>query len=417
VTGDNSASSRDDQADAIGRSYAVLRHRDFRLLWGAQFISTIGSQMQQVAIAWQVYQLTGNALSLGILGLVRVGPILFFGLFGGVLADRWDRRRLLILSQMLLCTSSTGLAVIALADISSLSAIYALTFLGAAFAAFAGPTRQALIPALVPRRELAGAMSVSVLASQVATVSGPAVSGWLIAWKGVDLVYFFDAVSFLVVAGAVVALRTRPPANAVHGSAFAAAVQGLQFLRGSPILLGVMSVDFVATFFGASMTLMPIFAQDILNVGPSGLGILYAAPAAGSVIGSTIMTIRSFPARPGAGVLLAIAVYGMMAAVFGLSRSFELSLAVLAAGGAADSVSMALRATIRNLVTPDHLLGRVSAAHSMFAMGGPQLGEFESGLVASLIGAGPTVALGGLGTLLSCAVISMAIPAIRRYRV
>jgi MFS family permease len=399
-----------------GRSYAVLRHRDFRLLWGAQFVSTIGTEMQRVAIAWQIYELTGDALKLGILGLVRFGPVLLFGLFGGVLADQRDRRQLLILSQILLFASSLLLAVSSATGTIGLNVIYALTFMAAAVGAVAGPTRQALIPALVPRHELAGAMSLNVLATEIATVSGPALGGWVIALHGVDAVYLLDALSFLAVVVAVILMRTRPPAAGATVGTFAAALEGLRFLRGSQILLGVMTVDFVATFFGASKVLMPVFGAEVLGVGPEGVGLLYAAPAVGAVLGSIVMSVAPLPRRPGFGVLASIVVYGLAILGFGLSGNFALSLGLLAVSGGADAVSMALRATIRNLITPDHLLGRVAATHSMFAMGGPQLGEFESGLAAAWLGAGPAVALGGAGTVLSCWIIAAAIPAIRRYR-
>jgi predicted MFS family arabinose efflux permease len=373
--------------------------------------------MQRVAIAWQVYQLTGEALKLGLLGLVRFAPIVIFGLFGGVLADQRDRRKLLTITQLILCGSSALLAFAAFRDLSELWLLYATTFFAAAFASVAGPSRQALIPALVPREELAGAMSLNVLAMQVASVSGPAIGGWIIAQGGVGVVYTIDALSFLVVVLAVRLMRTRiTPTGATVGT-FTAAAEGFRFLWKSPVLLGVMTVDFVATFCGASMVLMPIFATEILNVGPSGLGLLLAAPAAGAVLGGLIMSVAKIPHRPGAGVLTAIFIYGVSVVAFGLSSSFVLSLAMLAAGGVADAVSMALRGTIRNLVTPDNLRGRVAATHSMFAMGGPQLGEFESGVAAAAIGAGPAVALGGLGTIVATALVGWFVPAIRKYRI
>jgi hypothetical protein len=182
------------------------------------------------------------------------------------------------------------------------------------------------------------------------------------------------------------------------------------------VLLGVMAADFAATFFGAATVLMPIFATEILGVGPRGLGFLYSASAIGAVAGSVAMSLARTPQFPGRGVLVAIVVYGLSVVAFGLSDRYWLSLLVLAIGGAADAVSMALRHTIRNLATPDHLRGRVAATHSMFAMGGPQLGEFEAGAAASLIGAGPSVALGGLGTLLAAAVVAKVVPEIRKFR-
>jgi MFS family permease len=372
--------------------------------------------MQRVAIAWQIYQLTGDALQLGLLGLVRFAAILVVGLVGGVLADQRDRRRLLFASQLGLAASSALLALLSATGSASVAAIYAITLASAALAAVGGPARQAFIPSLVPREEIAGAMSLNILAMQVATVSGPVVAGWLIGQISVTPIYAMDGLSFVLVAGAALAIRARPPAAAVTGGTLHAALEGLTFLRGSPVLLGVMAADFAATFFGAATVLMPIFASEVLEVGPSGLGFLYAAPAVGAVLGSLAMTLGPIPRRPGRGVLLAIALYGATVVGFGLSRTVWVSLLLLAAGGAADAASMALRHAIRNLVTRDELRGRVAATHSMFAMGGPQLGEFEAGLAARLIGPGPSVALGGLGTIAAAAAVALLAPAIRRYR-
>jgi MFS family permease len=404
-------------AGQSSRSFTVLRHRDYRLLWSAELISTIGTQMQRVAVAWQIYQLTGDAFKLGLLGLVRFAPIVIFGLFGGVLADQRDRRRLLTLTQLILCGISGILALASSRGFASLWLLYVVTFFAAAFASVAGPSRQALIPALVPREELSGAMSVNIFAMQAATVTGPAIGGWFIAQGGVQIVYAIDAISFLFVVAAVRMMHTRTAPAAAPVGTFTAAIEGFHFLWKSPVLLGVMTVDFVATFCGASMVLMPIFATEILDVGPRGLGLLLAAPAAGAVAGGFVMSVARIPHRPGAGVLSAIMLYGISVILFGLSSNFVLSLALLAFGGAADAVSMALRGAIRNLVTPDHLRGRVAATHSMFAMGGPQLGEFESGVAASFLGAGPAVALGGLGTILATALVGWYVPSIRRYRV
>lgn len=397
-------------------AYSVLRHRDFRLLWQAEFASSFGTQMQRVAIAWQIYQITGDALQLGLLGLVRFAAMMVVGLIGGVLADQRDRRFLLISSQLGLALTSVALATLAITGTESVAAIYGITLVAAALSAIGTPARQAFIPSLVPRDELTGAMSLNVLAMQVATVTGPVVAGWLIGRISVTPIYLLDAFSFLGVAVAGFAIQARPVATTATRGAFEAAVEGLRFLRGSPVLLGVMAADFAATFFGAASVLMPIFAEEVLEVGPRGLGFLYAAPAIGAVIGSFAMTLGPMPRRPGAGVLLAIILYGATVVGFGLSETWWLSLTMLGLGGAADAASMALRAAIRNLVTPDELRGRVAATHSMFAMGGPQLGEFEAGVAARLIGPGPAVALGGVGTIAAAVVIAMVAPAIRRFR-
>lgn len=217
--------------------------------------------------------------------------------------------------------------------------------------------------------------------------------------------------------GAVLAMRTRAGAAPVRVSGLAAALEGLRFLRRVPILLGVMGVDFVATFFAFSSTLMPIFADRILHVGAGGLGLLLAAPAAGGVAAGFRMAWLPASRRPGLGVLVVVGVYGLCIAGFGLSRHFALSLLLLAASGAADAVSMVYRQTIRTLVTPDELRGRIAALHSIFAQGGPQLGDFEAGAVAAIIGAGGSVFLGGMLTVLAALVVARRVPAIWRYRV
>ncbi len=401
--------------DKARRAYSTLRHRDFRLLWGAELASTTGAQMQRVAIAWQVYDLTGDALKLGLLGLARFVPIVIFGLWGGVLADQRDRRQLLVISQGSLMLSSIALALLTFTGTISVGAIYAMTVLVGALSAIGRPARQALIPALVPRNELAGAISMNTLSYQVATVAGPAVGGFAIAVLGLGWVYLFDALSFVAVLVAILLMKTRPAPIGATTRTMQAITEGFAFLRSSPILLGVMSVDFIATFFGAITTLMPIFADDVLGSGPGTLGVLLAAPAVGSIIGGAVMSARPIAVRPGFGVLAAIVVYGFAIMFFGLSTSFALSLFFLAVSGASDAVSMILRTTLRNLVTPDHLLGRISATHSMFAMGGPQLGEFRAGAMASVIGAGPAVAIGGALTVTSAVVIARVVPGIRRY--
>ena len=404
------------QAGRTAPAYRALRHRDYRLLWGAELASTTGTQMQRVAIAWQVFQLTGDPLQLGLLGLFRFAPMVLFGLVGGVIADRSDRRRTLLVTQLALLGTSAALAALTAADAVTMPIIYALTFVSATVAAMGGPARQALIPSLVPAAQIPAAMSLNVLAFQVAAVSGPLLGGVTIDRFGVAATYGIDAASFLVVAVAVFAIRTRPPVQTASTSGLAAALEGLRFLRGSPILLGVMVVDLLANFFGASMTLLPVFAEEVLGVGADGLGVLYAAPAAGAVAASLVMSTAPAFDRPGAGVLLSVGIYGGCLLGFGLRGTLWLSLLFLAGSGAAEAVSMALRHAVRNLTTPDPLRGRVAAAHSVFAGGGPQLGEFEAGVIASAIGVGPSVALGGLGAIGSAVAVWLWVPTIARFR-
>jgi MFS family permease len=375
-----------------------------------------GSHIQRVAVTWQVFQLTGDPFMLGLLGLCRFVPILFFGIVGGVLADRGDRRRTLVLTQGILLLLAMIFAVLTITDTISLIAIYLLTALVSTVEGISNPTRQALLPVLVPRADLPPASTMTILGSHAASVTGPALGGVIIASLGVGAAYVIDALSFGAVIVAVLLMRSRPPSIPIKMSGISAAIEGLRFLRNTPVLLGVMVADFAATFFGVSTVLMPIFAEDILNAGPRGLGLLLAAPAAGAVVTALILSVSRLPDRAGFGIVASIVVYGLCLVGFGLSELLWLSLTLLAISGAADAVSMTLRHATRNLLTPDELRGRVAAAQRTMGMGGPQLGEFRAGVTASVVGAGSAVALGGIGTVLSALIVSVVIPAIPNYR-
>lgn len=409
--------SRRPRATHHERPYLVLAHRDYRMIWSAEILSSTGTQIQRVAVAWQVFAMTGDPLQLGLLGLVRFVPLFLFGLIGGMLADRHDRRVTLIASQSTQMVIAVAFAGLTATGAITLPWIYALTALSALLGAVASPTRHALIPMLVPETAMPAAMTMEVLAMQAAGMAGPALGGVLVASVGIAPSYAIDAASFGLVVAAALTLQTR----ATRGAALAAGgreaiIEGLRFLRETPVLLGTMILDFLATFFGASTSLMPIFAANVLGGGPRTLGLLLSAPAAGAVAGATLLASRRPLRRPGVGILAAIVVYGLALIAFALSRNLLLALAFLAISGAADSVSVAQRHTLRNLVTPDRLRGRVAAAHATFAGGGPQLGEFEAGLVASWTSAPVAVAIGGLGTLLAALVVARRIPEIARYR-
>jgi MFS family permease len=393
-----------------------LRYRDFRLIWATELLSQTGTQVQRVAVAWQVFELTGDPLQLGLLGLARFFPLLIFGIAGGVVADRYDRRTILILSQIGLTSVAATFAALTASGAITIVWIYGLTALSAIFSAVSTPTRHALIPTLVPAAMMPAAMTMGVLAMQGAGMVGPALGGTLIATTGLVIAYAIDAVTYALVGVAAVAIRARPERPVVRASGLAAAIEGLRFLRDSPVLLATMLLDFVANFFGASTTLMPFFAADILGGGAATLGWLLSAPAVGAVSGATVMASRRPLDRPGVGILGAVVVYGASLTAFALSRNLWLSLALLAVSGAADAVSVSQRHTLRNLVTPDRLRGRVSAAHSTFAGGGPQLGEFEAGVVASWTGAATAVAIGGIGTVLSALIVARRVPEILALR-
>ena len=259
-------------------------------------------------------------------------------------------------------------------------------------------------------------MSMGVLAFQGAGMAGPAIGGVLVASVGIAAAYAVDALTFGFVALSAFMLHSRPTRAAPVISGRAAAIEGLRFLRESPVLLGTMSLDFWRVSFGAITTLMPIFASDVLGGGPQTLGWLLTAPAVGAVVGATIMASRPPLARPGVGIVAAIVVFGLSITAFALSRNLWLSLTFLAVSGAADSVSVSQRHTLRNLLTPDRLRGRVAAAHSTFAAGGPQLGDVRAGIVASLIGAPAAVAIGGLAAALTALLVARKVPGIAGFR-
>lgn len=397
-------------------AFNTLRYRDFRLLWLADSIAILGTQIQRMAITWQVFELTRDPLQLGLLGIFRFVPVLIFGLFGGVIADNRDRRLVLIFTHLALMASTAVLAIATMTDNASMALIYTITFISSAFNAMAGPARQALIPNLVPREALAGAATIVNLAMQTAMVAGPAIGGVIIAQTDLAIAYWINTVGFVAVIIAAAMIRTRQEKIHMAERGWPAIKAGFAFLWQTPILLAVMSLDFIATFFGAITNLMPIFAEEILGGGANALGLLLSAPAAGAVLGSIIFGLFPMPHRPGQAMVAAVLAYGLCIAGFGLSGNLWFALLFLAGSGAADSVSMALRHAIRNLITPDAYRGRIAAAHSAFAMGGPQLGEFRGGAMASVIGAPASVFIGGIGTILSVVAMVRLVPTLTRYR-
>ncbi|HBY98279.1 MAG: MFS transporter [Ardenticatenaceae bacterium] len=410
----------------------ALHYRDFRLLWFGQLVSTSGSMMQVAAINWHIYQLIGNrslalvflghtirlnsgAIALGGVGMARFIPIVIFALMGGVFADARDRRRLMMVTQSAMMLFSAVLAAATLRGDVPLWLIYAVTALGAAAAAFDSPARQSLVPNLVPREHLANAISLNTLLWQIGTIAGPTLAGLLISWLSVGVVYAFNAISFLAVLIALASMHYRGRAASSRPLSKGSLLEGLRFVFSSRIILSTMFLDFFATFFSSATTLAPIFATDILHVGSRGYGLLLAAPAVGAVIAGMFLSIRDSIPHQGKVLLVAVSFYGLATVLFGISRWFLLSLLFLAAVGAADTVSTVIRSTLRQLITPDEVRGRMTSVNMVFVMGGPQLGEFESGLVAGGLGAPFAVVTGGLATILLTAWVAWTFPRLRRY--
>jgi MFS family permease len=407
------------------RSFVALQHRNFRLIWIGLLLSMIGSTMQNAALLWHVSLLVTpekKGLALGLVGLVKVVPIVAFSMISGVVADAWNRRRLMLITQTGSALVALGLSFLAFRGITAVWAVYALAGLGAAVGAFDLPARQALVPTLVPREHLPNAISLNTIMFQTASVVGPSIGGLLIATRGVAWAYAANAVSFLFVIVALLMMRNIPKrAPSEAGSrddvSWHAALEGLRFVFRSPLIRSTMLLDFFATFFSSATALLPIFAQDILKVGPAGYGWLYAAPSAGALLTSAVMVSMSERiVRRGQTLLWAVGGFGLATVVFGLSRSFWLTCVCLAMTGATDTVSMVIRNIVRQLETPDRLRGRMTGVNMVFFMGGPQLGEFEAGAVANWLGPVFSVVSGGVGCLAATGWVAWSTPDLRNYR-
>ena len=367
--------------------------------------------MQSVAINWHVYLLTKSAFALGLVGLFRGIPIILCSLAGGVVADAIDRKRLMMVTQTVMLVSAAFLTAGTLAGFESVWPIYILSALASAATAFDIPARQALMPTLVPTEDFPNAVSLGIIVFNVATIAGPAIAGFLLAESGPAVIYGINALSFLAVIAALVAMRTsgQPDLQTERKDALslAALKEGLRFVWQTPIIVQTMTLDFLATFFASATLLLPIFAQERLHVGARGYGFLAAAPAIGSVLTALLLARLGTLRRQGRLVVASVAVFGVATAGFGVSTVYWVSLLMLAITGAADTVSTVLRQTIRQLVTPNHLRGRMTSINMMFFMGGPQLGELEAGVVAGLIGAPLSVVIGGFGSLIAAAIAAV----------
>jgi len=421
------------------RSFIALQHRNFRLIWIGLLVSFTGSTMQNAALLWHVSLLVSpdrKGLALGLVGLVKVVPIIIFSMLSGVVADAWDRRRVMVVTQSGSALVAFGLAVLAFRGVSVVWPIYLLAATGAAVGAFDMPARQAMVPTLVPREHLPNAISLNTIMFQTASVGGPSLGGLLIAVSGVGWAYLVNALSFAFVIVPLLLMRNLPArstssdstdheesrdhgqsrAGSADGVSLEAALEGLRFVFRSPLIRSTMLLDFFATFFSSATALLPIFAQDILHIGAKGYGWLYAAPSAGAMMTSAAMVaLTDRIERRGRFLLWAVGAYGVATVVFGLSRSFWLTFVCLAMTGAADTVSTIIRNIVRQLETPDRLRGRMIGVNMVFFMGGPQLGELEAGVVANWFGAAVSVVSGGVGCLVATAWIAAKTPALRRY--
>jgi MFS family permease len=394
-----------------GRS--AFRHRDFALFWVSLVTEALALQMAIVAIGWQVYSVRENPLDLGLVGLAEFLPLLLLALPAGQLADRVPRRNLLTVMVSLNVVVLGGLLAITVADTGRVWPFFALAFVQGVGSAIGAPAGRALTPSLVPQEILVSALAQRSIAFQGSAVVGPAIGGILFAVQP-ELVYVVAIALSLVALGCVLALRSGrvPAADAVVG--LEEVLAGVRLIRRTNVLLGAISLDLFAVLLGGAVALLPIFAKDILEVGPTGLGFLRAAPAVGSLLAALAIVRYPIRRRAGPKLFVVVAGFGVCMVAFGLSRQMWLSMLALALGAAFDTVSVVLRSTILPLVTPDELRGRVTAVEMVFISASNELGAFESGVAAALIGAVPAVVLGGVATVVVAGAWWKLFPALAR---
>jgi MFS family permease len=389
--------------------------RDLRLVVGGSFISSMGAQATLVALPYQLYVETHSALLVGLLGAAELVPLVVMALLGGAVADRMDRRRLLLLSQLGVFAGAGGLAVAAFAGRPSVLTLYVLGALLAGFNALQNVARSAILPNLVDSQRLRPALALNYGLSALTMVLGPGLGGLLIAGFGVQAAYTVDAVSCLAVVFTVLPIAMQPPLGGQDDSVLRSIADGLRYVRGNRALVGSFAIDLVAMTFGMPRALFAVLAVSVYHAGAGGTGVLYAAVSAGATVAALTTGWLSHARRLGVIVIWAVIAWGTAIALTGLMGSLWLAAGMLAIAGAADSVSAVCRSTINQTVTPDHMRGRMSAVFSLVVTGGPRLGDIESGSVAGAAGVRFSVISGGLACVVGVAGILLAFPALARY--
>ncbi|HTJ31408.1 MAG TPA: MFS transporter [Acidobacteriaceae bacterium] len=412
-----------DQTAPAASGLAAFDSRDFRRYQTARAAVIIGAEAQTVAVAWQVYSITHRALDLGFTGLALFLPALLFLLPAGHVADRYDRRIVILLcySLQVLCTGA--LLAIALSGSHQVFLIYAVLFCIGAGRAFSAPASSALIPHLVPEQHFVNAVTWGAAIFQFANIAGPAIGGvlftlplkgrWLGPFSGAAIVYLVTLLSLLIFLTLIASLSVRLGRMEHRATSLDVIFAGFRYVRRSSILLGSLSLDLFVVLLGGATALMPIFAEEILHTGPKGLGILRAAPALGALTVSLVLARRPLRRKAGHKLFLCVGIFGAATIVFGLSRNLALSLVALAIAGGADMVSVVIRSSVLQLATPPEMRGRVSAVNSMFLGASNELGEFESGLTAQWLGAVRATVAGGIGALIVTGLWSVLFPSLR----
>jgi MFS family permease len=395
----------------------LTESKPYRALWIGQTVSLIGTNMRLVAVPWQVYGLTGSVAAVGLIGLVEVVPLIAFSIIGGAMADRADRKALIIWMQVGLMIAAAGLAALALAESPPLWGIYALVALSSTFSAIERPARTSLLPALIPAEKLPAALAVRQVAFQTTQIIGPGIGGVLIATLDISWVYVIDALTYIA---ALVAMKWIPkvkPDADKEQSPLQAMAEGLRFAVKTRVILWIFVIDLIAMVFGMPRAVFPALAENTFHTGAQGAGLLYAAPSVGALVGALLSGWVKNVSRQGLAVIVAVLAWGAAITLAGLTVfSLLLTLLFLAAAGAADVVSAVFRGTMLLDATPDHLRGRVSSLNLMVVIGGPRFGDVEAGFVASAVGAPASVVFGGVACLVGAGALGLWAPALRDYR-
>ena len=397
-----------------GDRFVVLRHPDLRRYLSARFVTSLATQVQTVAVGWQVFSVTGDPFDLGLVALSQFLPFIVLILPAGHVADRYDRRKVQLLTYVLLAVCAASLLGLAVAGVTDTAPVLGVMVLFGVARAFNQPTSQALLPNLAPIELFPRAVALSSSLGQIATIVGPAVGG-LLVFLGVGVAYGLSAMLLVLAVVLVADLRGGGrDATSTEPMSLATLLSGVTFVRSRPIVLGSISLDLFAVLFGGATALLPIYAGEILDVGPTGLGLMRAAPAVGAAVLAAGLTLRPMRRHVGPWMFGGVLLYGIATIVFGVSTSFVVSLAALAAMGAGDMVSVYIRHLLVQLETPDAIRGRVSAVNSVFIGASNELGEFESGVTAAWWGIVPAVVVGGAATIAVAGVWARLFPVLRR---
>lgn len=397
----------------------ALKERKFALYWSGVLVSVMGSMMSMAAMLWHLRLLSDQPIVVSGIGLARFVPILLFAPFGGVAADRYNRRQILFFTQTTMALTAAALGVLTAMGVTQVWHIYLLSVIQAIAMSFDLPARQSLVPNLVPRQIYPSAFSLQSIAFNTGSIVGPAVGGLVIAYLGLEYTYFFNAISYGAVILALILIgniqqEMKPHLRGLRAS-LVSIKEGAQFIIRHPIILSSMLLDFIATFFSSALTLLPFIARDILNVDEVGYGWLASGQSIGAMVMALFMSQRANLRRQGTLLLGSVMIYGFATVLLGFATNFTLAMLALVLIGAGDALSAIIRNTVRQLQTPDYIRGRMVSLNQIFFQGGPQLGEIEAGVVAQAFGTPVAVISGGIACMLGVVFVALRWPALRRY--